>query len=214
MIDFLEKSGRLEQARAETLSLKSVLPADAAVRKRTGHLLLGLGMAGDAAAVFRELLESDPVDAESQAGLGEAELALNHLLEAQAAFREATRLQPGNPQYQARAQLLEEVVSMNPALPGLDVAERYKRSRRLLGTALAAFDQCREEKGRENSAANETAAAASAALKSVRRPRSLGEATRTDINLAAGLWSERGKLCGAPGPQDEALARAIADASR
>jgi tetratricopeptide (TPR) repeat protein len=171
-------------------------------------------MAGDAAAVFRELVETDPVDAESQAGLGEAELAPNHLLEAQAAFREAARLQPGNPQYQARAEFLDEVVSMNPALPGLDAAERYKRSRRLLGTALAAFDQCREEKRRENGAANETAAAASAVLKSLRRPRSLGEATRTDINLAAALWSERGKLCGAPGPKDEALGRAIADASR
>lgn len=214
LIDFLEKSGRLEQARAETLSLKSMLPRDVAVRKRAGHLLLRLAMADDAAAVFRELLETDPVDAESEAGLGEAELAPNRLLEAQAAFREAARLQPGNPQYQARAQFLDEVVSMNPALPGLDAAERYKRSRRLLGTSLAAFDQCREEMRRENSAANQTAAAASAALKSVRRPRSLGEATRTDINLAAALWSERGKLCGAPGPKDEALARAITDASR
>ncbi len=215
LIDLLERSGRLEQARAEVLSLKAVLPTDAAVRKRAGQLLLRLGMGSEAVSVFRELLRTNPDDAEAQEGLGEAQLGLNQFLDAQAAFHEAARLRPGNSEYQARAQFLDEVVSMDPGLAGLDVAERYRRSRRLLEAALAAFDECRAGKTRENSGLNETAAAASAALKNTRRSRSLGEATRNDVTLAAALWSERARLCRAPAaPKFDALARVITDAQR
>jgi CIC family chloride channel protein len=214
LVELLEKSGRLEQARAEALSLKSVLPADPAVRKRFGYLLLRLGMAEGAAAVFRELLQANNDDAEAEAGLGEAELTLNHLPEAQAAFREAAHLQPGNGEYRERTHLLDEVISLDPSLAGLDAAERYRRSRRLLEEALAAFDACRAAKNRADAAPNETAVAARVALGRTLRPRSIGDATRTNTSLAAALWSERGKQCGAPGPNYEALARAMAQIAR
>jgi CIC family chloride channel protein len=211
VIELLAKSGRGDQARAEALSLKSVLPADPATRKRVGYLLLSLGMPADAAAVFRELLQNNADDADAEAGLGEAELASNHLLEAQAAFHEAARLQPGSAGYGARARMLDEAVSMDPALAGLNAAERYRRSRHLLEAALAAFEDCLAEKGRADGAANERAAAARAALRRTQRPRSFAEAVRADTNLSATLWNARGTLCGAPGPKYEALARAMAD---
>jgi len=211
VIELLAKSGRGDQARAEALSLKSVLPADPATRKRVGYLLLRLGMPADAAAVFRELLQNNADDAEAEAGLGEAELASSHLLEAQAAFHEAARLQPGSAGFGARARMLDEAVSMDPALAGLNAAERYRRSRHLLEAALAAFEDCLAEKGRADGAANERAAAARAALRRTQRPRSFAEAVRADTNLSATLWNARGTLCGAPGPKYEALARAMAD---
>ena len=214
LIDLLERSSRREQARAELLALKAAMPPDPAVRKRVGHLLLRFGMAADAAAAFRDLLQANPSDAEGEAGLGEAELASNHLLEAQAAFGEAARLQPDNAGYQARARLLDLVVSMDPALAGPDAAERYKRSRRLLEEALAAFDACRVAKNPADAAANDTAVAAREALRRTLKPRSLSDAARAGTNLSATLWNERGKLCGAPGPKNEALARAMADVAR
>ena len=212
LIDLLEKSGRSEQARAEVLSLKSVLPADPAVRKGVGYLLLRLGMPTEAAEVFRELLQNKQEDAEAQAGLGEAELASNHLLEAQSAFREAAGLQPGNAEYQARVHLLDEVISMDPPLAGQDAAERYRRSRRLLEAALAAYEDCLTIKHQTDGAGNDSVAAARAALK--RKPRSFSEAARADTDLSATLWNEHGKLCGAPGPKYDTLARAIADVAR
>jgi CIC family chloride channel protein len=214
LIDLLEKSGRREQARAEVLSLKSVLPADPAVRKRVGHLFLDLGMPAEAVAVFRELLETDQDDAEAEAGLGEAELASNNLLKAQTAFREATRLQPGDAGYKARASLLDEAISMDPALPGLDRAERYRRSRKLLEAALAAFDKCRAAKTGFDASVNENAANAHAALRRSVKARSYREAAEVNTDLAAALWSDRRKLCGAPGPEYEALARVMADVAR
>ena len=211
LIDLLEKSGRSGQAQAELLALKAAMPADPAIRKRVGSLLLRLSMATDAAAVFRELLQNNPDDAEAEAGLGEAELASYHPLEAQAAFREAARLQPGNVDYQARARLLDQVISMDPALAGLDAAERYRRSQHLLEAALAAFEDCLAAKPRADSAGIETVAAARSALKRTQKPRSFGEAALADTDLSATLWNERGKLCGAPGPKYEALARAMAN---
>jgi tetratricopeptide (TPR) repeat protein len=213
LIDLLEKSGRREQAQAEALSLKSVLPADPAVRKRVGYLLLQLGMAADAATVFRELLEVNNDEPEAQAGLGESELASNHLPEAQAAFREAARLQPANAKYQARSHLLDEMISMDPALAGPDPGERYGRSRRLLEVALAAIEDCGAATSRVETA-NETAAAARAALKRTLRPRSFSDAISSNTSLAAALWNERGKLCGAPGLKYEAMARVMADVAR
>jgi len=214
LIDLLEKSGRNEQAPVELLALKAAMPPDPAIRKRVGYLLLHFGMATDAAAVFRDLLQANPNDAEAEVGLGEAELASNHLLEAQAAFREAARLQPDNTRYQARARLLDQVVSMDPALAGPDAAERYRRSRRLLEEALAAFDACHEANPRADVAGNQIAVAARQALTRALKPRSFSEAAGAETNLSTTLWNERGKLCGAPGPKYEALARAMADVAR
>ena len=123
------------------------------------------------------------------------------------------RLQP-NAKYQARAHLLDEMISMDPALAGPDPAERYGCSRRLLEEALAAFEACSGAKPHADVAANQTAVAASEALKRTVRPRSFGEATRTNTSIAAALWNERGKLCGVPGLKYEALARLMADVAR
>jgi hypothetical protein len=133
---------------------------------------------------------------------------------AQAAFREAARREPGDAQYQARARLLDQVISMDPAMARLDAAERYGRSRKLLEAALAAFDQCRAGTTGSDASTNESATNARAALRRSVKPRSYREAAGVNTDLAAALWGERGKLCGAPGPEYEALARAMADVAR
>ena len=103
---------------------------------------------------------------------------------------------------------------MAPALAGLDAAERYRRSRRLLEAALAAFDQCPGAASQTKGTASESAADARAALRRTLKPRSYREAAGVNIDRASTLWKERGKLCGAPGPEYEALARAVTDVAR
>jgi chloride channel protein, CIC family len=214
LIDLLGKSGLREQAQAELLSLKSVMPADPAVRRHMGQLFQQFGTPAETIAVFRDLLQTNPEDDQAYFGLGEAELASGDLLEAQAAFHSAARLRPGNTKYQERANLADQAISMDPAVDGLDAAERHRRSRRLLEAALAAFDQCPAAAAQTKGTASESAADARTALRRTLKPRSYRDATDVNIDLATALWSERGKFCGAPRPELEALARAITGVAR
>ena len=208
LVDVLGKAGRGDQARAELLSLKSEMASDPAVRKRVGHLLLTFGMPEEARAIFHDLVKSNRDDGESYAALGEAELATNRLTAAQSAFRSATRLEPANTVYSARAALVDDIVAMDPAARGLDSAQRYDHSRNLLGAALAAWDRCAAQ---SPGPTGEAADKARRVLQLAARPRSYSDAVDANVELAEQLWSERAESCGAPGPEEEALGRVMAE---
>jgi hypothetical protein len=84
----------------------------------------------------------------------------------------------------------------------------------LLEAALAAFDQCTGAAAQTKGTVSESASDARTALRRTLKPRYYREAVDVNIDLATALWSERGKLCGALGPEYEALARAVTDVAR
>ena len=76
------------------------------------------------------------------------------------------------------------------------------------------LEECRAAKARADGAASENVANACAALRRRSAPRSFREAAEASTDLAVALSSDRGRLCDAPGPEYEALARAMAEVAR
>jgi len=215
LIHTLSGFGRTQQAQAELLTLMQQMPPDPAIRKRVGSLLLQFGLAKESAEVFRDVLSSQNQDGEAYAGLGEADLALNDLLDARAAFRQAVRLDPGNDVYRQRLQLNEQIIALDPAMRGLAASERYRRSRKLMESALGALDQCMAAKpSAPPDAVRGIADQARKELLNHRAPRSYAEASDANIALADQLLAERQKLCGPPTPTEEPLSRAMALVAR
>jgi tetratricopeptide (TPR) repeat protein len=214
LVDGLGKAGRRDLAQAELLALKSEMPRDPAVRRRIGHLFLTFGMPAESINIFRDLLKTNKTDDESYAALGEAELAMDDLSAAQSAFHSAVRREPENATYQARAEFLDEIVSMDPAMRGLDPGQRYRHSRNLLDAALAALDRCRDASSAQaTDLVHDAMDKARRALQRSAKPRSYNEATDANVELSRKLWNERAKDCGAPGPSEQALSRVIAELS-
>lgn len=208
----LAGSGAAKQASGELLAILEEETADAAVRRRVGRLLLQYGSPAESAGVFREMLRRDRRDAEAYAGLGEAEFAQANYVSAQSAFRRALEVAPDNKGVGERLQLCDRIVALDPSLRGLSSAERYRRSRSLLESAVAALVRCLGAAAEKPSAeeARGLLAGARQALRARGRPRSYGDAVERDVAMAEQLWAARERLCGAEPAADEVLARVLA----
>jgi len=222
LIDALGKASGRDQAQGELLSLKSELPADPALRRHVGQLFLTFGMPAESIAIYRDVLKANRNDDEAYAGLGEAELAVDDLTAAQTAFRHAALRRPENATYQARADYLDKLVSMDPVMRGLDATQRYRRSRNLLEAVLARYNRCRPSSpvlapDPSRTSKDPAREAVDKAQRSMRRSAQQGsyaDATEANIELAIQLWAAQTALCGQPGAADQALGRAIAEVSR
>jgi CIC family chloride channel protein len=207
LVDVLGTAGRKNIAQAELLALKSELPADPALRRRVARLFLKFGVATESVAMFRDLVKKNSNDDESYAGLGEAELALDDLAAAQTAFHNASRREPENAEYHANAELLDEMVAIDPVLRTLSAADRYRHSRNLLETVLATLDRCRSTNPIVEDPPADAIEKARRALERPIRPRSYRESTDFNITLARQLWSARAKECEPDGVSEQALSR-------
>jgi chloride channel protein, CIC family len=153
---------------------------------------------------WEELVREKPENAGAYAGLGATELQLGDPAASAKSFRQAVKLDGENDNYRKRLQVVDRILAINPAAPGITAGERYRRSRRLMESALGALDQCAPgNAGREADPARKLLLDHSA-------PKSYTQATEVNINLARQLWGQRLKLCGEPGANDEALSRAMA----
>ena len=211
LINALGKAGAKQQAQAELLALAADMPPQTAMRKRIGQLLLEYGLPRNSAGVFSEIAQKNRNDAEAQSGLGEAELASGDFSSAEKSFREAVRLDAANATYQKRLQLVERVIALDPAVPGLHASDRFERGRKLLEAAVGAFDQCGA--GWSEPVPEDFRGLADSARKILLRhgrPRSYSDEADSDINLAERIWGARIKLCGPATPAEEPLSRVMA----
>ena len=92
LIDFLAKSHKREQARAELLALAADLPNDSGVQKQVGRMLIDFGLAREATDLFTKLLKRGPPDAGEYDGLGEAQFSAGNNKAAADAFRKALEI--------------------------------------------------------------------------------------------------------------------------
>ena len=142
LIDLLARTGAKQELLAELLPLEGTGIADSGLRRRVGHLFVLAGAPERGAAIFHDLLRRNGRDADSYAGLAEAELAQGSYRAAAADFRAALRLQPRNAETARRLQLVTQVRSLDPMQRGLATAERERRSGEVLQLAIGATERC------------------------------------------------------------------------
>ena len=214
---FLEKAGLRTQAAGELLALfDHAAPNDTATRKRIGRLLLDYGSPRESADVFRSLVSENDSDAEAYSGLGSAEFAQARYVEAREAFRTALRLNHSDAATEREMALCERILEMDPTVPGIGPAERYRRSAALLQGILRTVEQCLPKVGQPADAQSLRTQADRARQLLARHParRSYDDAAESDLSLAEELWSASQRLCGAPSGLDAATDRLLATLSR
>jgi chloride channel protein, CIC family len=215
LINALGKLGAKQRAQAELLALVTEKMPDAAIRNRTGHLLLEFGLPEKSAAVFRSVVQQNNRDAGAYQGLGEAELAMGDFLAAAPPFRQAAQLDPGNQTYQQRLQMVQQAIALDPNIRGLHAADRFQRSERLLQASLAALDSCVAGSAAELPEAVRNAdETARKVLQHRSPPHSYSDAADSNVALAQQIWGERIRRCGGASSEQEPLSRVMARLSR
>lgn len=206
LVEFLGRSSQLTHARAESLLLLAEMPDNLMIRKRVAQTLLDYGLSAEAAQVFQEILRRDPRDADAYAGVGQAEFALGDFRSAEQAFKSALRKNPGDLKSKRSLELAEQVIGVNPKLGGLNVAERYARSRKLLEAVLKSLDQCLAagSKPRMPSLA-ELTEAGHKSLQKHGRPHSYSDAMESNLSLSEQLWKARIDSCGSLNASNDIL---------
>ncbi len=206
LIDILAQRNQKEELLAELLPLQDEAPEDPAARKRIARLFIAAGSPSHAADIFRDILRKDPRDADAESGLGEAEFARGNYTTAQADFQRALRLAPEDEMIRARLETVNHVLDLDPALRGLDSAERYRRSGALLQMALDGADACIDG----SPEAKALLESARVALKARLTPARRNDAADRNVDLAEQIWQARKKRCngqGAGTPLDLVLAK-------
>lgn len=207
LIGFLGKSGRVKQAQVELLTLIAENPDDLEVQKQSAFLLLDYGMPMESAQAFREIVKKSAQDAKALAGLGRAAFAMRDYRTAQRAFNSALSKNPHDAESRQKLERVERILEQDPNLRGLKAAERYDRSRKLLGATLQSLDQClAREAWPLTVSETETVNAARRLLASrQKKPHSYIDEMESNLNLAEQLWKVRVNACGPPNASEEIL---------
>ncbi len=207
LIDFLAKHNSKEELLAELLPVQDYAPKDLKTRIRLGRLFLTAGSPARASDEFHAVLHDDPSYAAAHEGMGEADFARGDYRAAQHDFQSALRLAPNDQTSQQHLDLCNELLQLDPTLRGLDSAERYQRSVKLLDLTLAEVNKCTANQAPEVQDLLDKASAALDANVSHARE---NEAAEANLDLVAQLWQIRKKECKAAPPADSPLALVLA----
>lgn len=208
LVRLLEQSGRTSEAMGELMQLNESAP-NPEERVRIGFDLLRYGAFSEAARTFQEAALLRPTDAEPRRGLGMVHFELGQYISARHDFQTAKRLNPGDQAINDWLSLTNQVIDLDPLLPGLSTAERERRSRNVLKATIDAVGSCRP-----GIASSEEGAAELAAATALLEPKP-NTKTKPDADqmqqTATQLWRDRHLFCsGAVPQQDKALDTAIA----
>jgi chloride channel protein, CIC family len=204
LIDMLAKAGRQAQAEAELLSAVTAIPQnDDALKKQVGRMLIDYRLPKAAENLFRNAAQSDRQDAGAWEGLGDAEFANGEYSAARDAYRASLGIDPGNPAIAKQADLCERILALDPDMPGLGVAERYRRTLKILAGVMDELTRCGG--GGDKAAVQQ----AQTELARKKRPASYSDAADSNRVLALDLWAARPASCAAGGG-DDALSRVMA----
>ena len=195
LIDFLAKSHKREQARAELLALAADLPDDSVVRKQVGRMLIDFGLAREATDLFTKLLKRGPPDAGEYDGLGEAQFSAANYKAAAEAYRKALEIDAADGLAARRLAVCEQVLALDPNERGIGSRERFRRSQELLKQALAHFDACHLAGKTLPSGVAEMLTNARTELSRKRAPRSFSDAAEANTTLAEMIWSHGAQSC-------------------
>ncbi|MBV8072874.1 MAG: tetratricopeptide repeat protein [Acidobacteriaceae bacterium] len=142
LVDLLSQNGERSAVIAELMQLYSDAPQSAQERARIGSLLLSNGATSEALRVFQDLAHQQPANAGARVGLAEVYFASGDFISARHEYQHAERLSPHDHQITESLALTNEVIDMDPDLPSISGAERFRRSQNLLSRVVKDLRQC------------------------------------------------------------------------
>jgi CIC family chloride channel protein len=193
LIDLLKKSGKLPQARAELLALAADVPADPAIEKQAGRMLIDSGLLHEARDLFQSLLKRVPPDAAEYDGLADTYFASGDYRSAENAYRKALQIDAADQTAAARAGLCERILALDPTQRGISSKERFRRSQELLQLVADRYVAC--SPAPITAEAADAIAAARAELARRKPPRYFADAADADVELAERLWAALPTSC-------------------
>ncbi|HEX4773352.1 MAG TPA: tetratricopeptide repeat protein [Bryobacteraceae bacterium] len=193
LIDLLALYGKKQELLSELLAVQSEANGNLTLLKRIAPLYLKAGSPGHASEAFRDILRSEPHNAEAYSGLGEAEFAEGRYRQAEGNFAAAVRITPQDEQAKTRLELCRRVTQLDPTRRGLSRTDRYRRSVEVL---TAAADDLRECSGA--AATEDIQQLIGLAQKQISQRVSTSkedDAIEANLNLSEQLWSTRLRTC-------------------
>ena len=218
LADFLEAAGRDSLLTAELIDLAKIRPADLDIRTRLARQHLKSGQYEQATSMFQSVINFQPGNREALLGRGDAEFGLYNFLTARTQYNKAL-MYDSDEETVRKADLCNRILELDPLRVGISAAERMRRSRALVGRALAAASNCRyaatedfagppgpwPEDLQERIDPAETIVQGKPA-------RASDAAVESNIEVAADLWDLAVSLCADDAPADEPLSYVIAKA--
>ena len=208
LVELLARLGAQRELLAELLPLQDEAPGDVNTRRRIAHLFLDAGAPTRAMEIFRDLLRKNSKDAESYAGLGEAELPRGNYRSARADLSTAVQLAPEDSSIARRLAVVREVIELDPTRRGIGRDEQYRRSVDLLQLTLRFSDSCLAAQS-DRIGANRLVTDSARAAVALRPNHSTDRraAVERNLDLAERIWDLRQGQCpGLSRPEEEPVA--------
>ncbi len=213
LIEILARNGPSKLLLPELLELQAETPTEPAIRRRLAEYFIHAEAPDHAARILRDLVATGTKERGLLTLLGVAEYQTANYDAAAVALQQALRNDKEDPQARDVLAKVNVILSLDPTSRRVSVRERFRRSRTVLAETVLLFEKCSGarkpgtdqvlllESGHKHLAAEVLAA-------------ERAEATDSNIQLSLALWSEKGKLCGPPPSDEEALARLMEKLAR
>jgi tetratricopeptide (TPR) repeat protein len=160
---YLMDRGEKAEAQAQLLAIAASLPPDAALQAKVGQLMLQTGEARQALDEFERALRLDSRNYQALAGAGKAQfqlgndqLAVRYLAAAVRQYSAMKRTPGSKPEADLESEesqlsqdlaIAQQVLALNPHVPGLDADQRAHRAVRAYSAALTRTRSCADEHG-------------------------------------------------------------------
>ncbi|MFL5638810.1 MAG: tetratricopeptide repeat protein [Gemmatimonadaceae bacterium] len=205
LIDLLAKTDAKQELLAELLPLQDEAASDTALRKRIGHLFVQAGSPLRGSEIFRDVLRKNPRDADAYIGLAEAAFALGDFPAAHTDLVAAQKLMPEDSAViQARIQVADSAMAIDPTQRGLGLEEQFRRSRNLVQMTITSAHKCLDAEAPQVAAALDSVARILVAPSAAASRR---QTIEENLSLAGALWRMRAGRCLVTGSSEaEALA--------
>lgn len=142
LVNLLARTGQRNALIAELIQLDSEGPQTPEEKSKIGFLLLENGATSEAMQVFRELAKQSPGDPAGHVGLAQVNFAQGDFVSARHEYQRAEHLAPHNVEVSDALTMTNEIIEMDPDLPGISLSERFRRSQNLLSRVLKDLRQC------------------------------------------------------------------------
>jgi tetratricopeptide (TPR) repeat protein len=205
LVRLLEAANRPNEVVGELIQLNASAP-DAKERSIVGFELLKYGALSEAGRIFRDLEANSPKDAGPHRGLGEVYFGSGDYISARHEFIHARRVDPNDQESTQWLALTNAVVDLDPLLPGINAAERLRRSQNLLTRVVHLLTTCSPGVPGDTNAVAELGTA-----NQLLNAKKHSESQADDMQQSAvQLWRDRGRFCKAGPVTDKAVETAIA----
>lgn len=194
LIDLLARRGAREELLAELLPLQSEAGDSTMLLRRVAPLYITAGSPEHGADLYRDILKRDPHDRDATLGLTNADIALGQLRQARTDLSRAVREFPGDTIISRQLVYLDSAFALDPSSRRISDAERFKRSRNVLGRTLAFVERCSAQSQAVVGRTLQDSARAN--LEATKSARWSASSVEGQISLSEELWAEAQQQCG------------------